>query len=306
MVIYMIYTVTFNPAIDYIVGVGDLEQGEINRAKFEKVLPGGKGVNVSIVLKNLGIDSVALGFVSGFTGETLEHILNSEYHCNTDFIDVKNGMTRINVKIKGIMETDINGIGPEVSKEHMDELYKKLDKLKEGDILVLAGSISKKFSDTTYEDIMKYIDGRGVKVVVDATKELLLNTLKYKPFMVKPNRHELGETFGVELRNKSDAEIYAVKLKEMGAQNVLVSLGGGGALLIDENNELHDLVAPSGRTKNTVGAGDSMVAGFLAGYLEHGSYDRAGKLGVAAGSASAFSTILATKEEVEELYSKMD
>lgn len=300
----MIYTVTFNPAIDYIVNVKDLRTGEVNRADEEQVLPGGKGINVSIVLKNLGFDNTALGFLSGFTGKTIEQMLNS-YGCQTDFINVAGGMSRINVKIKSYEETEINGIGPKIEEKHINALYEKLDRLKQGDVLVIAGSIPKSINDSIYMDIMERLRGKDIRVVVDATKDLLLNVLKYKPFMIKPNNHELGEIFGVKLENMDDIKKYAFKLKEMGAVNVLISMAGDGAMLIDETGTVHQSPAPKGKLINSVGAGDSMVAGFIAGYLEKKSYDRAFKMGVAAGSASAFSKYLATRAQVEELLNKM-
>lgn len=300
----MIYTVTFNPAIDYIVKVNNLIPGSVNRVSQEQILPGGKGVNVSIVLKNLGYDNTAIGFLSGFTGETIEAMLRN-YGCNTDFIKLSEGMSRINVKIKGNVETEINGIGPDITENDIARLYEKLDKLVAGDILVLAGSIPNTISDNIYMNIMKYLQNKDIKIVVDATKDLLLNVLKYRPFLVKPNNHELGEMFGVEIKSKDEALIYAKKIKEMGARNVLVSMAGDGALLIDENDVVHKSEAPKGKLVNSVGAGDSMVAGFIAGYLENFSYEQAFKTGVATGSASAFSPYLATKEEVMELMKKL-
>lgn len=300
----MIYTVTFNPAIDYVVGVNNLRHGEVNRADDEQVLPGGKGINVSIVLNNLGIDNVALGFIAGYTGDMIESMLR-KYGLATDFIKLSKGMSRINVKIKSQMETEINGAGPEVDADNINELYDKLKKLKEGDFLILSGSIPHTTDNRAYMEIMEFLEGKGVKVVVDATGKLLFNVLKYKPFLVKPNMYELGEIFEVTLRNKSDVEVYARKLKEQGAVNVLVSMAGDGALLIDENGKVHEINAPMGRVINSVGAGDSMVAGFIAGYQATGSYDDALKKGVAAGSASAFSRDLATAEKVEELLKGM-
>lgn len=300
----MIYTVTFNPAIDYIITVNNLEPGMVNRTDREQILPGGKGINVSIVLKNLGHDNTALGFLSGFTGETIEAMVK-KYGCNTDFIKVQGGMSRINVKIRSKQETEINGMGPMIKENDIKMLYEKLDMLKSGDILVLAGSIPKTIKDSIYMDVMEYLQGRGVKIVVDATGDLLVNVLKYKPFMVKPNNHELGEIFGVKLKDKKDVRMYGTKLKEMGAVNVLVSMAGEGALLIDEAGKIHESPAPKGTLVNSVGAGDSMVAGFIAGYLEENSYDKAFKMGVAAGSASAFSKYLATREEVERLLEEM-
>ncbi len=300
----MIYTVTFNPAIDYIVSMEELKQGTVNRTDSEQVLPGGKGINVSIVLKNLGHDNTALGFLAGFTGETIDTMLRS-HGCTTDFIKVNNGMSRINVKIKSNLETEINGTGPDIGDDHIKQLYRRLDNLKAGDILVLAGSIPKTINNSIYMDIMEYLMEKDIKIVVDATRELLVNVLKYKPFMVKPNNHELGEIFGVKLKDKEEVKKYGLRLKEMGAVNVLVSMAGEGAVLIDEEGNVHESHAPKGKLVNSVGAGDSMVAGFIAGYLESGSYDKAFKMGVATGSASAFSKYLATRAEVEELLKSM-
>lgn len=300
----MIYTVTFNPAVDYIVTVENLEQGMVNRADEEQLLPGGKGINVSIVLKNLGHDNTALGFLAGSTGRMIDDMLK-DYGCRTDFIYADRGMSRINVKVRSERETEINGIGPDITREHIERLYKKLDSIKAGDVLVLAGSIPKTISDGIYMDIMEYMSERQVKIVVDATGALLVNVLKYRPFMVKPNNHELGEIFGVTLENRDDVRIYAEKLKELGAVNVLVSMAGKGAMLIDEFGGVHDSPAPEGTLVNSVGAGDSMVAGFIAGYTEDGTYDRAFKMGVAAGSASAFSKYLATRQETEELLNRL-
>lgn len=301
----MIYTVTFNPAIDYIVKVSELKTGSVNRAFEEQIFPGGKGINVSMVLKNLGIDNTATGFISGFTGKTIEAMLK-DCGCSTDFITIEGGMSRINVKIREKRETEINGIGPDISKKDIEGLYEKLDKLGKEDILVLAGSIPKTLSDDIYMNIMEYLSGRGIKIVVDATKDLLLKVLKFKPFLIKPNNHELGEIFGIELKTKEEVKKYGEKLKEMGAVNVLVSMAGEGALLIDEDNNVYESEAPKGTLVNSVGAGDSMVAGFIAGYLENRSYEKAFKMGVATGSASAFSTYLATREEVEKLMKKMN
>lgn len=300
----MIYTVTFNPAIDYVVEVDDLRHGEVNRADEEQVFPGGKGINVSVVLKNLGFENVALGFLAGHTGDMIESMLHKK-NVTTDFIKLSSGMSRINVKIKSRMETEINGSGPEVDRESIDALYDKLKKLKDGDYLVLSGSIPHTNDDTQYMEIMEFLEGKGVKVVVDATGKLMYNVLKYKPFLVKPNIHELGEIFQVTLRNKSDVEVYARKLKEQGAVNVLVSMAGDGAVLIDGDGIMHDMQAPMGRVANSVGSGDSMVAGFIAGYNNTGSYRDALKMGVVCGSATAFSKDLATKEEVDLLLEKI-
>lgn len=300
----MIYTVTFNPSIDYIIGVDNFAKGVINRTKYEKVLPGGKGINVSIVLNNLGVYSTALGFIAGFTGNEIEKRVK-KFGCLTDFINVDNGMSRINVKMKSDEETEINGQGPNISKECIDELFGKINRLSSDDILVLAGSIPNTLPDNIYEEIMKMINEKKVKVVVDATKDLLVNVLKYHPFLIKPNNIELGEIFGKKLNNNEEIIECAKKLKEMGAENVLISMAGDGAILIDSNNEVHISHAPKGKVINSVGAGDSMVAGFIAGYLVKNDYDYAFKMGICAGSASAFSENLATSSEVMDIMSKL-
>lgn len=296
----MIYTVTFNPAIDYVVHFDHLRPGEINRNRSEEFQFGGKGINVSNVLRTLGFDTVALGFVAGFIGEGFEKGL-AEMGLKTDLIHVKEGMTRINVKIKAEEETEINGIGPVIAPEDMEQLYAKLDAITAEDVLVLSGSIPACLPGDTYERIMARLDGRGIPIAVDATKELLLNVLKYRPFLIKPNNHELGEIFGKVL--KTDAEIAACarKLQEMGGRNILVSMAGDGALLLDEAGNTHRIGCPKGKVLNSVGAGDSMVAGFLAGWLETGDYGYALKLGTATGSATAFSIGLAEKPMIEAL-----
>lgn len=299
----MIYTVTFNPSLDYIVTVDRFVCGIVNRTKDEIVYPGGKGINVSIVLKNLGYKSIALGFQAGFTGAALEQMLDKK-GITTDFIQVKNGMTRINVKLRSEEETEINGQGPVMEKEDMEKLYQKLDALQDGDILVLAGSIPDVMPGSIYMDIMKHLESRKLKIVVDATKDLLVNVLQYHPFLIKPNNHELGEIFGVEIKDKEEVVFYAKKLQEMGAKNVLVSMAGDGAVLVTEDGSVFKAEAPKGKVRNSVGAGDSMVAGFLAGYLEKNDYAEAFKMGVCTGSASAFSEELATKEEVLDLLNK--
>ena len=296
----MIYTVTFNPSIDYIVSVDDLKLGLVNRTSEELLFPGGKGINVSMVLSNLGFENTALGFLAGFTGEAIESMLKSN-RVNADFIQVAEGITRINVKIRAQQESEINGMGPAIKKENIDELYKKLDQLQDGDILVLAGSIPSVMPETMYSYIIEYLQNKDVKIVVDATKDLLLNVLKYKPFFVKPNNHELGEIYGVELKTREDVVPYAKKMQEEGARNVLVSMAGEGAVLVAEDGQVYKSPCPKGKVKNSVGAGDSMVAGFIAGYLETGDYKEALRKGLLTGSASAFSDNLATKEEVEEL-----
>lgn len=296
----MIYTVTFNPSLDYIVGVEDLRLGEVNRTRSENIFAGGKGINVSLVLKNLGLDSVALGFVAGFTGKAFTNLLDNR-GVTSDLIAIKNGMTRINVKVKGKEETEINGQGPEIMASDIEKLYRKLDQIKSGDVLVLAGSIPDVMPQSIYMDIMKYLSEKDILIVVDATKDLLVNVLKYHPFLIKPNNNELGEIFDVELKTKEEVIPYAKKLQEMGARNVLVSMAGEGAVLVTEDGDTHLAEAPKGKVVNSVGAGDSMVAGFVAGYLSTREYIKAFETGICTGSASAFSEELATREQVEEL-----
>ena len=293
----MIYTVTFNPAIDYLLYVPTFKIGSINRSAKENVFCGGKGINVSIILKELGIDSTATGFTAGFTGNALEQSLKSKA-INTDFIHLKNGITRINVKIRSDRETDINGQGPEILNSDITLLTEKLSTLGDNDYLVLAGSIPDKLPKNIYEKIMQSLSDRNVKFVVDATGELLKNSLKFRPFLIKPNADELGELFGTKIKTEDEALFFAEKLKNMGALNVLVSMGKDGAVLVDEYGKRHKRKAVSGKTVNTVGAGDSMVAGFVAGYIKTDDYDFALNLGTAAGSATAFSEGLAKKEEI--------
>ena len=300
----MIYTVTFNPAIDYVVELVSFNIGEINRTTREYMNLGGKGVNVSRVLTNLEVPNVALGFVAGFTGDALRNGLE-RMGVKTDFISLKEGNTRINVNIKGVEETDINARGPEIPNSAIDELFKKLDNLQSGDTLVLAGSIPTSLPNDMYERIMERLYGKGIRFVVDATRDLLVKSLKYEPFLIKPNNHELGEIFGLELTTDSEIIYYARELKKQGAKNVLISMAGDGAILVDENDVAHKIGTPKGKVKNSVGAGDSMVAGFCAGYLEKGDYKYALRMGTAAGSASAFSESLATKQEVIDLLNKI-
>lgn len=297
----MIYTVTFNPSLDYIVDVQDFRTGMTNRTTAEQMFAGGKGINVSIVLKNLGLDSTALGFIAGFTGEEIRRRVEKLGIC-AEFILVEHGTSRINVKLKSIDGTEINGMGPEIGSDKLEQLFAKLDTLEEGDVLVLAGSIPASMPDSIYRDIMERLANRGIIFVVDATKDLLLNVLKYRPFLIKPNNHELGEIFGVKISARKEVVPYAKKLQEMGARNVLVSMAGEGAVLITESGETFACPAPKGKLVNGVGAGDSMVAGFLAGYMERHDYEYAFKMGVSSGSASAFSEKLASREEVEAVY----
>jgi 1-phosphofructokinase len=300
----MIYTVTFNPSLDYIVSMNGFEMGMTNRTTEEQIFPGGKGINVSIVLSNLGIKNTALGFTAGFTGEQIEKEIQ-KMGLLTDFIHVQNGISRINVKLKDYDGTEINGMGPDIDTSCVEQLYGKLEKLGEGDILVLAGSIPKCLPDSIYSDILERLQNRGVLFVVDATKDLLLNVLQYQPFLIKPNNHELGEIFGVDLNTRELVVPYAKKLQEKGAKNVLVSMAGEGAVLADEAGDVHMLAAPKGKLVNAVGAGDSMVAGFVAGWTEKKDYAYAFRMGISAGSASAFSEKLATKKEIEHIFESL-
>lgn len=300
----MVYTVTFNPSLDYIVTVNDFKLGMTNRTASETMLAGGKGINVSILLNNLGIDTTALGFIAGFTGENIQDMLN-DMGVTTDFIKVEHGLSRINVKIKNIDGTEVNGMGPEISNEALEALMQKLDAIQEGDVLVLAGSIPASVPKEIYKTIMKRLEEKHILTIVDATSTLLTNVLEHKPFLVKPNQHELGEIFGVTLTTKEEVVPYAQKLKALGARNVLVSMGGKGAVLVAEDGTVYEAEAPKGELKNSVGAGDSMVAGFLYGWLLNKDYEKAFQYGVGTGSASAFSENLATKEEVENIVPKV-
>lgn len=299
----MVYTVTFNPAIDYVVHVEDLRVGSINRMSSEKICCGGKGINVSLVLRELGIPSRALGFVAGFTGRAIEEEL-AQSGVETDFVHLKKGHTRINVKLRSTQETDINSGGPEITQGEIELLYEKLDGLRDGDTLVLAGSVPDGLSSDTYKDILAHLSGKSVKAVVDATGDMLLNVLEYGPFLVKPNHHELGEVFGADLSDIDEIICYARKLQEMGAVNVLVSMAEKGAVLVDAHGAVHRCGVCKGRAVNTVGAGDSMVAGFIAGSLD-GDYEYALKLGTAAGGASAFSDGLAERDMIYRLLEQL-
>ena len=296
----MIYTVTFNPAIDYIIRLDKLTTGAINRVTYEQVLGGGKGVNVSIVLGNLGHKSTATGFLAGFTGDEIVRQLR-EFNAADDFVKLDEGFSRINVKIKADVETEINGQGPKIPATALQQLFSQLDRLTADDTLVLAGSIPNTLPDDIYERIMERLQDRGIRIVVDATCNLLLNVLKYHPALIKPNNHELGEMFGVVLKSDEEIITYAKKLQERGARNVLISMAGDGAMLLTEDGEVFRAPAPKGTLVNSVGAGDSMVAGFLTGYTETRSMEQAFYMGVATGSASAFSENLATRPEVEAL-----
>ena len=300
----MIYTVTFNPSLDYIVSVDDFKLGLTNRTSSELMLPGGKGINVSIVLKNLGIQSTALGFMAGFTGKEIARRLEEE-GVASDFIQIEEGISRINLKLKSIDGTEINGSGPKIPKEKVEELMKRLNTMKEGDVLFLAGSIPASMPDDIYTRIMKELKDKGIMIVVDATRDLLVNVLKYHPFLVKPNNHELGEIFGVELKTRQDVIPYGKKLQEKGARNVLISMAGEGAVLVAEDGQVFEKPAPKGTLVNGVGAGDSMVAGFMAGWMEKQDYEYAFHMGISAGSASAFSENLATREEIQAVYKQV-
>ena len=296
----MIYTVTFNPALDYLMYVSELQSDDINRTEKEQLFYGGKGINVSVILTRLGVKNKALGFLAGFSGHQLEDMLSAD-NIESDFVYLKSGYTRINVKIKSDREIDINACGPEISKDDIKALFEKLEKLKEGDCLVLAGSIPKTLPDNIYEKILDKLSGKGINFVVDATGNLLKNVLKYKPFMIKPNHHELGEIFSTEIKTLDDIKKYGKMLQDMGARNVLVSRGKDGAALLDENGNIHTMGNVPGKIISSVGCGDSMVAGFIAGYSKTKDYAYALKLGSACGNATAFSTSLAAREEIEEM-----
>ena len=300
----MIYTVTFNPSLDYIVSVKDFRPGMTNRTSSELMLAGGKGINVSIVLGNLGIKSTALGFIAGFTGDEIVRRLHNS-GINSEFIKINDGISRINIKLKSIDGTEINGQGPHIDSSHIEQLMNRLRRLESGDILVLAGSIPAGISDNIYKDIMDMLKDKGVQIVVDATSRLLTNVLEYKPFFIKPNQHELGDIFNVTLNTQEEVIPYALELKKMGAVNVCVSMGGKGAILVADDGNVYKAKAPDGILKNSVGAGDSLVAGFLSGWIEKKDYEYAFRKGVATGSASAFSERLATVREVNMLIDKV-
>jgi len=300
----VIYTVTFNPSLDYIVSVKDFRPGMTNRTSSELMLAGGKGINVSIVLGNLGIKSTALGFIAGFTGDEIVRRLHNS-GINSEFIKINDGISRINIKLKSIDGTEINGQGPHIDSSHIEQLMNRLRRLESGDVLVLAGSIPAGISDNIYKDIMDMLKDKGVQIVVDATSRLLTNVLEYKPFFIKPNQHELGDIFNVTLNTQEEVIPYALELKKMGAVNVCVSMGGKGAILVADDGNVYKAKAPDGILKNSVGAGDSLVAGFLSGWIEKKDYEYAFRKGVATGSASAFSERLATNGEVNGLIGKV-
>lgn len=301
----MIYTITFNPALDYVITVDHFEKGIVNRVSEEHIFCGGKGINVSAILKELGYDSKALGFVAGFTGDEIVRLSKSEYGIDTDFIRVEKGMSRINVKMRSDEETEINGMGPQITDADIEKFFQKLDALKEGDVLVLSGSIPQCISSSIYETILERLQNRGILSVVDATGQLLVNVLGYHPFLIKPNNHEIEEIFDVKLKSEEDLVFYAKKLQEMGARNVLISLAGDGSLLVDEKGGRHRLGVCHGTVKNSVGAGDSMVAGFIAGYLNNGDYDEALALGTACGGATAFSYSLGKRDFIDQCLAQL-
>ena len=300
----MVYTVTFNPALDYVMNVEKLSTDDINRTESEELYYGGKGINVSAILSRLNIPTVALGFTAGFTGKKLKEMLDDDGIKN-DFTELNSGFTRINVKVKFGKELDINANGPEITADKIKELFLKLKKLNDGDYLVLAGSVPASLPDDLYSKILEELSGKNINIVVDTTGNQLLNVLKYKPFLIKPNHHELGEIFGQEMNTTEKITEYAKKLQEMGAVNVLVSRGGDGAVLVDGNGTVHPAAAVEGTLVNSVGCGDSMVAGFIAGYITNKSYSEALKLSVASSSATAFSKELAKADEIYKIYKNL-
>lgn len=300
----MVYTVTFNPALDYVMNVEKLSTDDINRTESEELYYGGKGINVSAILSRLNIPTVALGFTAGFTGKKLKEMLDDDGIKN-DFTELNSGFTRINVKVKFGKELDINANGPEITADEIKELFLKLKKLNDGDYLVLAGSVPASLPDDLYSKILEELSGKNINIVVDTTGNQLLNVLKYKPFLIKPNHHELGEIFGQEMDTTEKITEYAKKLQEMGAVNVLVSRGGDGAVLVDGNGTVHPAAAVEGTLVNSVGCGDSMVAGFIAGYITNKSYSEALKLSVASSAATAFSKELAKADEIYNIYKNL-
>ena len=301
----MIYTVTLNPSIDHVIEMNELQEGIVNKVNIENFYAGGKGINVSKILKEHGVENIALGFISGFTGEFIKNNLE-QCGIKNNFINVLNGYSRINMKIKtNENETEINGLGPSISSSNIKDLFNQFEKLSSNDILVLAGSIPPSLSDNFYEEIMKQLSTKNVKIIVDARNNLLLNVLKYRPFLIKPNHHEISEIFKKEIKTIDELIFHGNKLKEMGAQNVLISMGGDGAILITESNEIYRSNIPKGTLKNSVGSGDSMVGGFITGYLKTNDYKEALKLGAASGSATAYSDDLAKISFINELSSQI-
>lgn len=300
----MIYTVTLSPSIDYIVRMSNMRSNTTNRTDSEEFYFGGKGINVSQVLAELDLDSTAFGFVAGFTGEAIEKGLRHN-RIRTDFIHLNEGFTRINIKIKAGGETEINGQGPNIPDAALEQLMQKLDQIRDGDTLVLAGSIPKTCPDDIYERMLERVKDKKIMIAVDATRKLLVNSLSMHPFLIKPNRLELSEIFHKEVETEDDVKKYAGKLQEMGARNVIVSLGRKGAFLLDETGATHSCGVLKQPVINTVGAGDSMVAGFIAGYLKTGDYGYALKLGSACGNATSFLPGLATRAKIDEVFAQL-
>lgn len=302
----MIYTLTLNPALDYTIKLENLYLGKINITKETEILPGGKGINVSTVLKNLEIESIAIGFISGFTGKEIERKLN-ENNIKTEFIGLENQNSRINIKIiEKTKETAINTKGPNILKEDIEKLYKKIEKIEDGDFLVLSGSIPNGIDQDIYEKICEKLKNKNIKIIVDSTNDLLLKTLKFKPFLIKPNKPELEEIFKTKIKNKKEAIKYAQILQEKGAKNIIVSMGEEGAIFIDENKNKYNIGAlKPKKIVNTVGAGDSMIAGFLAGFLKYKNYEKALKLGISSATATVSTIYLGTKEEILEYFNKI-
>lgn len=296
----MIYTITFNPAVDLVIQVPNCQLGALNRSKGEEYVAGGKGINMSVLLKRLGIDNIATGFIGGFSGDYIKEFLENE-GIKPQFISVE-GTTRINVKVKGEVETEINAAGPTVGKEKFQQLVNYFEAvLKEGDIVFLAGKAAPGLDETSYVEVAKLCHARGVKLVLDTTKDSLLACLPYHPFIIKPNQHELEELFGVTIETQEEMIAYAFKLQEKGARNVLVSCGGEGAFLVNETGKVLTSNTPKGTLINSVGAGDSMLAGFMAKYIETSDFEESLKQGAASGSATAFSVGIATRDLIEAL-----
>lgn len=296
----MIYTITLNPSLDYVMQLDHLALSDINRSNKEATYPGGKGINVSLVLNTLHVPNKALGFIAGFTGSEIERVLK-RLGTNTDFIMLDHGFSRINVKLEANTETEVNGMGPKVTPGDLKELYTKLEEIEDGDFLVLAGSIPNGIPDSIYQDIIKELSHKNIHIIVDARKNLLLNVLKYKPFLIKPNQNELAELFDTVIETSEDVIYYAHKLQEMGAQNILISRGNKGAILLTHTGEILKRATPEGTVINSVGSGDSMVAGFIAGYLKTKNFEKALKLAIATGSATAFSPWLASRDMIDDL-----
>ena len=296
----MIYTLTLNPALDYVMNLSSFEKGEINRSHSEEIHYGGKGINVSVILRRLGESTKALGFASGFTGRKLTEMLRDD-DIDCDFTETEKGFTRINVKLRSESETDINASGPPISECDINNLFLKLDEIKSGDLFVLAGSVPKSIPEDIYERILTHVRDRDIHFVIDAEKKLLLSTLRFRPFLIKPNHHELGELFGVKTETEEEIIKYSKELQSLGARNVLVSRAEKGALLLTENGEVFKEKNAPGRFIQSVGCGDSMVAGFISGYMRTNDYSYALKLATACGNATAYSPSLGESEMIERI-----